>query len=152
MVQQYIPRLPAGFYKSWRGRKVSVLSANVVFGQPSLACHGNGLCRVDLDTAMAAPSPSPSDGEGLSCQKIPVRFTYNEKQELQLIISKRELSAQVYAKHFSGPYFLMEEGFWLPDDLVSALSLPVSYLPSGLYPIQKTLDYVTVYLSNQIIE
>jgi hypothetical protein len=152
MVQHNIPPSLEDLSENWRGRKVSVLWANVVFGQPSMACHGNGLCRVDLDSAKTSLFSSPSDKQELNCQKISVQFCYTEKEELQLIISKGELSSQVYTKHFSGRYFLINEGFWLPKDIVAALHLPNSYLPSGLYPIQKTLDYVTVYLSNKIIE
>jgi len=131
-------------------KKGNIIRASVVFGQPSIACHGNGLCRVDLDTAMKHDSSVFPNAFGESCERVPALFTYSEGEGLKIVISTQEISAQTYYRQFSEPFFQLVEPFQFSDEISEALELKSTLLPQGCYRISKTKECIVVYLSGRI--
>lgn len=147
MVQEYRSPLLGMPHALWQGTEGPMVRANVVFGQPSLACRGNGLCRVDLVTAMSSSYSPLRAIKNETCERIPVRLYHDENEGLQLTVSLQELPQHLYARHFSTYYFSIEEDFYVSEVIVNALNLKNKVLSKGKYRIKKTVDCIVVYLS-----
>lgn len=150
MVQRYISPLMRQVDTQNKSKKGNTIRASVVFGQPSIACHGNGLCRVDLDTGMEHCSPVFPNAFGESCERVPALFTYSEREGLKIVVSTQAISPQTYYRQFSEPFFRMEEPFQFSEEISEALELKRTFLPQGRYRISKTKECIVVYLSGRI--
>lgn len=150
MVHQFVSPLFSYANEHWHSENKNTVWANVVFGQPSLACHGNGLCRVDLDTAMGQLNPTVSDSYGEACERISVLMSNGEQEGLKIVVPSQEVSSRTYYQQFSEPFFRMEESFCFSKEITEALELSNRLLGKGLYEMTKTKDLIILYLSRRL--
>ena len=115
-----------------------LLLASVVFGQSSLGCRGNGICRVDMVTSswQNTTIDQLNNLEGV-CIWNPVEISRNLTETMRFTIYKDWLHPITKAKFFSKDYFEVEELFKIPDYLIEALDLRKNWVSIGVYDIKK---------------
>lgn len=123
----------------------SVVLANVVFGQSSLGCRGNGLCRVDLVTSQHSSSNHYEASQESVCQRVMVSFCYDHTG-LKMIIPKKQLSSQTIEQHFSKPFFKVAETFYFSAEMMEKLGLLDVMIPVGQYEMTEEKYFLVVYL------
>lgn len=101
------------------------IDLQVVFGSPSRACVGTGVCKM-LPKLFTPPAE-------WSCRAWPGKLRYSEEGNLMLSFSFEQFSSAEIAKWFSGDRFLLEEEFQLPLWLCSQLKKTRLALPKGGY-------------------
>lgn len=145
MVQRYASPLSDALLVYRQRLATNVVLANVVFGQSSLGCRGNGLCRVDLVTSQYADQRDREKASGESCQRVLVTFCHDEAG-LRMIIPVEQLSDQTLRQHFSEASFSVNEAHSFSEKMASTLQLEDRVVAKGLYAMQKEPLFITVFL------
>jgi len=104
------------------------VKAEVVFGTPSKYCAGDGICMVSY-RALRLTS--------ISCPHTPARIRRVPGEGLVFLFSKDHINTDALRAYFKAPYFLVEEQFALPAQLVKRWGLSSAWIPPGRYTLEE---------------
>lgn len=137
MVQRSLFPLPVN-YRLPQRISFRMLIASVVFGQNSLGCRGNGICRVDMVTskskAFKAVDPTRL---GEMCTRTSVEISRNEAKTMRFTFQEALIDPLTMAKYFEEPFFEVKEQFEIPDRIVDELGLEKKWVAIGFYYIER---------------
>ena len=127
--------------------KKSIL-ASVVFGQSSLSCRGNGICRVDMLTRNEYQSLCYNKQEASNsvCQKVPVILNYVESKGISLKCFVSAMPKEVYQQQLGKGYFIVKEDFLLPIWLQNELPGGRQAIKRGVYQVEKIGNTISIWL------
>jgi hypothetical protein len=115
-----------------------LLQASVVFGQNTLGCRGNGICRVDMVTSKKQKlTPITTAISGQVCTWNPVKISRNKASRMRFELDLEQLHPSVLIKHFKDGLFLVKERFEIPELIIESLSLDQSWVSIGYYNIKE---------------
>lgn len=116
-----------------------LLIASVVFGQNTLGCRGNGICRVDMVTSSWKDVYKMEEKQIQedACIKNHVEISRNKQNTMRFTLNEDLLHPKVKARFFSNNYFEVKERFEIPDTLVLTLNLKTKWVPVGIYDIKR---------------
>lgn len=111
--------------------------ASVVFGQSSLGCKGNGICRVDMVNPrnVFGAMDEQLDDQSNVCVWNTATFFSTPEGQLGLRLDTRKTLGSVIKGHFEGSHFIVGEAFDLPDWLAIKLNTPLRTIKAGKYRI-----------------
>ncbi|MFN0015207.1 MAG: hypothetical protein ACKVU2_11725 [Saprospiraceae bacterium] len=104
------------------------IRAEVVFGTPSKHCSGNGICMV---------SYRPLRLTAIRCPHAPARIRRVPGEGLVFLFAKEHINTDELLAYFSDQYFLVDESFALPTQLVRIWQLDSLWIPSGHYALEE---------------
>jgi hypothetical protein len=118
------------------------LPVNLILGTPSLNCSGHGICRI-------FPQRVHWIANAISCPVTLARFMRNTNNgNLYLLFDRSVLTNQIIEKHFSTPFFQMEEPFRLPKFVQEHFGLPkASSILPGTYLIERNTECLRISLT-----
>lgn len=115
------------------------IRAEVIFGSPRNKCSGVGICKVITISRTARFQIVRH-----SCKKTLAFITVTEQKRVKFSFLKLSMCERALATYFSDRIFIMTEKFSLPKEIVSQLGLAFRKLPSGLYPVMETGQFLVV--------
>lgn len=109
---------------------VREVEMEVVFGTPSKNCAGAGVCML---------TNRFTNGHTVPCPHAPaiVHFPPGGNRELVFRFRKRYLTERILSGYFSSEFFVVEEAFRLPLQMVRRLGLPVRSIRPGRYVLEE---------------
>lgn len=105
----------------------TVINAELILGNLSTNCKGNGICKM---------LPLGASTNNSACRSIKCTIVKHEYDRISIVFDTEECCPKLYLRAFSSNNFLIEQAFSLPHWAVSALSLEeVNTISPGAYPI-----------------
>lgn len=126
-------------YRSPQKPGCRLLIASVVFGQNTLGCRGNGICRVDMVTSTWKDLEKMEEEsiQEEACIKNPVEISCTAQKRMRFTLYEELLHSKVKARFFANNYFDVKERFEIPNTLVVALDLKIKWVQVGIYDIKR---------------
>lgn len=112
------------------------VQAEIILGIPSEGCQGHGICRVLTQSAL----------KSIKCPSVTGYISLEADQTLRFTFPKSALSTPLKQKHFSSPWFKVEEPFILPNRVAALFGFRRSKIQPGSYQIIETEYFFAVSL------
>ena len=113
--------------------KMKQLTCDVVFGSPSADCRGTGVCKI---SALATMTKLKSSGR--NCQSAPgILYPLDGGTGVSIVIAREMMCLQLLRNQFRSGILILHESCFLPNDIVSELSLEINELKPGNYSIEE---------------
>lgn len=123
-----------------------ILTRKFILGNPKMDCDHLGICYVSDNDDPQEP------GFRTGCPRISATFALNQLGVLHLRIPADDLTAVQRLRHFSTPFFTVEESYAFSPSLAKAFGHANRQLTirPGRYPWQETLHTITIILPLKI--
>ncbi len=85
------------------------VKADMILGNARLNCQGSGVCKITVR--------SNSYEQTCKCKKLPIWISFVNNDCLQIIISKLDLSSQIFRSHFANDQVEISQPFEIPKTI-----------------------------------
>ena len=119
---------------------MGVLQMEVVFGTPSSACAGSGVCKM-LPAGFSISKP-------IACPTFMVRAQFTSTTVI-LSLSTNQLTSEQWSFWFNSTYFIVEEDFTIPAWIRRKLQSAPLTIRAGCYPVLKNGGQIALVFSER---
>ncbi|MCG8331233.1 MAG: hypothetical protein MI974_26320 [Chitinophagales bacterium] len=116
----------------------TIINAELIIGRLSANCKGNGICKMlPIDNLIAKSK----------CSAIKCTLIKKGDNQLNAVFFAQSCCSRIRQKVFANNSFIIEEPFFLPDWVKTALSYKndnMMMIPIGVYPIIKLGEYTLI--------
>lgn len=112
----------------------NVINADVIIGNLSANCKGNGICKMLPRGSFAA-----------QCSTVKSTLVKRAQKQLDIVFYTQACCPSMYRRAFANGEFIVEASFRLPDWVRKTLSFQAQpQIPAGSYPMLKLKECALV--------
>jgi hypothetical protein len=134
------PMLRSVFEMRQLTKGMQQLSCDVVFGSPSANCLGTGVCKISALATLPGLS-----SHNRTCESVPgILFPLEGGAGVSLVIAREMLCVKLLRSQFRHGVLTLHEPCQLPQDIINALSLRITVLRPGQYPLLEANGFFSI--------